>query len=531
MSSLAKFDFTMPLTKVEKTSDGRLLFEGVASTTHVDKQRERMSSGAIEKMAAAEPVLLYPTHQRLAGTELGKTTSHSIRGGELYITGELFPWVDEAAQIYKLASEGLAQYEFSVGGDIIAAYNEFDKTTNSRVRVLDELALNHVVIASAGKAACPGTWMEVVGKTLDDVQLDDREEGAATVACETTALIRGLFAKAKADLAGTFGKVGSKHTAAERKAIHGVVESLHRLCDCADCTALIAELDGAAAETDAEAGKSLSFSENLAAREARSEGWYAADVLLWDLTDILSGTVAEIAGNPDLDVPAKVAAIELALGEFTDAVSARLADAESSAAKTTDDEDRTGKETPIVTLQEKKDRKAELEAELAQLDADIVAEEPPAGDPPAGDPPADPPAEEAPPADPPAADPPADEAPPADPPAADPPAGDPPAEEAGKTIADLQAQVAQLTATVEKLGGKPVPGGPASTAAGEGFNKTDDEPPTEDPFAKTVEQVETGRGTAAGHAAQRQANDLVAGSVMRQLGVRPQFAEGDTKGE
>jgi len=45
------FEVTLPLLKAWQEADGTLRFEGVASSTAVDRQHERMTPQAIRKMA------------------------------------------------------------------------------------------------------------------------------------------------------------------------------------------------------------------------------------------------------------------------------------------------------------------------------------------------------------------------------------------------------------------------------------------------------------------------------------------------
>ena len=58
----AGFRVELPLTRMWKDDSGLMRFEGVASSTARDKQRERMTPEAISKMAAYQGIDLLPSH-------------------------------------------------------------------------------------------------------------------------------------------------------------------------------------------------------------------------------------------------------------------------------------------------------------------------------------------------------------------------------------------------------------------------------------------------------------------------------------
>lgn len=183
MSNIPQFSFDAPINRVWKSDDGRMFFEGVASTTSVDTQKERTSDNCIKSMAAQTGLDLFPEHKRIAGTELGATVEHEVNAGALVVKGELFDDNPQAVRIYNRMAAGKS-YGLSIGGKVKAAHWELAKT-GERIRVLDDIDLNHIAITD--NPANTDTWTAIIAKSADGVEeFDMTTEAAKEMGEETT---------------------------------------------------------------------------------------------------------------------------------------------------------------------------------------------------------------------------------------------------------------------------------------------------------------------------------------------------------
>lgn len=165
---IAKFSFDAPVTHVWKDDSGRLLCEGVASSTALDSQEERVSKEGLELFGYHPPVELFNTHSPKAGEELGITVKHGIGDDMTFrVVAELYPDVPAAAKIWQRMQAG-AKYGLSFGGTIEKAHWEYEETLGKRIRILDAVNLDHIAITRAGHAANPDCWLGAIGKSLDE---------------------------------------------------------------------------------------------------------------------------------------------------------------------------------------------------------------------------------------------------------------------------------------------------------------------------------------------------------------------------
>ena len=167
------FAFGVPVQRVWKANDDQgvpqLWFEGVASTQVVDKQDERASPDCIRKMREHPPLDLFDSHSdRRAGEELGVTKEHEVTSqGGFLVRGLFFDDNAQAVRVWKRMAEG-KRYELSIGGKVKAAHWEVNKADGARVRVLDDIELDHIVVARSGRAVNPECWVTAIAKSLPD---------------------------------------------------------------------------------------------------------------------------------------------------------------------------------------------------------------------------------------------------------------------------------------------------------------------------------------------------------------------------
>jgi len=162
------FQLEIPLCKTWEDENGDLLFEGVASSTALDRQKERMSKQAIEAMSQYRGIDLLPSHDAGALRELGTVDQCWADNDRFEVRGRLDKSVPEAWRLYERAKSG-RQYGLSVGGRVLKAHWEFDDEAADRIRVLDDVVLDHIALCRPGQAANPETYLGVMSKAADAV--------------------------------------------------------------------------------------------------------------------------------------------------------------------------------------------------------------------------------------------------------------------------------------------------------------------------------------------------------------------------
>ena len=121
-------------------------FYGVAATTGLDKHRERLAEDALFGAARqAKGVALVTVHRGLADI-VGKVLHVTVDGGVLTVEGLVNP------QALSRCGHGL-----SIGGRVLRSHWEFDREAGQVIRVIDEVALDHIAICPHCDAANPQT--------------------------------------------------------------------------------------------------------------------------------------------------------------------------------------------------------------------------------------------------------------------------------------------------------------------------------------------------------------------------------------
>ncbi len=259
------FEFSCGIDRVWKSEEGKLLFEGVASTTAVDSQKERMSEKAIERMVAHPPLDLVDAHaNRRAGQELGVTLKHIADGGTFKIIGEFFDDNPDAIRVWKRMSEG-KRYGLSVGGKVVGAHWEVTKGVGERVRVIDDLELNHIAITPPGGQANPDCWLSAMAKSVEGEFTDEVE-------VEGEALVDDLD-KAFDEAVDALAKAGARHSRKDVAALHTAMQTLQEACGCESCAAALAAISEAAS---ADSGAVEKEAETAMSKEAEVQEETAA---------------------------------------------------------------------------------------------------------------------------------------------------------------------------------------------------------------------------------------------------------------
>lgn len=165
-----KFQFDVELAKAERSADGKLFLEGVASTTDLDSQRERMAPSALQDMAKSINIPLTDSHDNEVGNNIGTVVSTTLQNNQLIIKAEVDDDDPKAVRLWKKINSGKAKAGFSVGGRITSDKPGTDKGTR---RIITGVELDHIMLTA--KPANANTFAMALAKSLDELDQKDKE--------------------------------------------------------------------------------------------------------------------------------------------------------------------------------------------------------------------------------------------------------------------------------------------------------------------------------------------------------------------
>jgi len=177
MANSGQFSLTIPLMKTWQDTDGRMCFEGVAASTSLDRQQERMTPAAIEKMQQYTNIDLLPSHGAGALEELGLVERCWIDNNQFRIAGYLEPDNPEALRLYEKLRAG-KRYGLSIGGRVLKVHWQYDKEVGKQIKYIDDATLDHIAICRPMQAANPDTYLSILAKAADEVMDEQVDEGA-----------------------------------------------------------------------------------------------------------------------------------------------------------------------------------------------------------------------------------------------------------------------------------------------------------------------------------------------------------------
>ena len=171
VSQESKFAVTLPLVKAWQDEQGQMWVEGVASSTSLDRQRERMTRNAIAKMQQYQGIDLLPSHSAGPLEELGTVEECWADNDSFRMKARLDETSPQAVRLFKRLAEG-RQYGLSVGGRVTKAYWDFDTEATARIRHIDDVVLDHVAVCRRQQAANPDTYLAALAKAAEPVTAD-----------------------------------------------------------------------------------------------------------------------------------------------------------------------------------------------------------------------------------------------------------------------------------------------------------------------------------------------------------------------
>ena len=187
VSQESKFAVVLPLVKAWQDDEGQMWVEGVASSTSLDRQRERMTRNAIAKMQQYQGIDLLPSHSAGPLEELGTVEECWADNDSFRLKARLDESSPQAMRLFKRLAEG-RQYSLSVGGRVTKAYWDFDPEARARIRHIDDVVLDHVAVCRPQQAANLDTYLATLAKAAEPIT----EEAPPQAADDNEDLIRRL---------------------------------------------------------------------------------------------------------------------------------------------------------------------------------------------------------------------------------------------------------------------------------------------------------------------------------------------------
>ncbi len=180
-------------------------FEGIASTTTVDREGERMTAAALEGMARAREVELREGH---GGERIGVVEACSTDGRRLQVAGRLEEGNPRARAVWAKLCAGV-RLALSVGGRK-RVVRRWSPVAGRYVRMIEEARLEHVAVVPAAEARNAET--EVVASRRSEVEgrRSEVEGRKAEVASR-----RSEVASRRSEVGSAEGEVEGAEAAAE----------------------------------------------------------------------------------------------------------------------------------------------------------------------------------------------------------------------------------------------------------------------------------------------------------------------------
>ena len=168
MPNNGQFSLTIPLLKAWQDAEGALRFEGVAASTSLDRQAERLTPAAVEKMQQYAGSDLLPSHNAGVLQELGIVEKCWVDNNQFRVAGYLEPGNPEAARLYERLKAG-KHYGLSIGGRVLKAHWDFDAEAGRQVKYIDDVVLDHIAVCRPTQSANPDTYLTALAKAAEAV--------------------------------------------------------------------------------------------------------------------------------------------------------------------------------------------------------------------------------------------------------------------------------------------------------------------------------------------------------------------------
>lgn len=176
MIPMQDFQIYIPFEK-SLSPDGELkLFGGIASSSSVDRDMERMDKAVLSKIASGlrKNSTVFFNHDT-KGLGVGTVTNAEVRGEEVYI--DVMPTkAPGMADVVTQIKEGILK-SFSIGGRILDYEHQFDEKLGKKVRVIKDVDCYEVSVVGVPSNK-DATIMSYIAKSFEGDKLAEENEAA-----------------------------------------------------------------------------------------------------------------------------------------------------------------------------------------------------------------------------------------------------------------------------------------------------------------------------------------------------------------
>lgn len=157
---MKKFKFYVPLSKDVNADD---ILEGIASTTSIDRDDERMSENALNDMR--EQIMkmginLFGNHEHSWENTLGVLTDADIQTNQLFVKIKLDdPTTNPKIPMMLNKLKRGIKLGLSVGGEVIKYKKEYVRNLDKEINVIDRVKLYELSLV--GIASNPESFMSI----------------------------------------------------------------------------------------------------------------------------------------------------------------------------------------------------------------------------------------------------------------------------------------------------------------------------------------------------------------------------------
>lgn len=216
------FNILVPFEKSTDSEGTLKMFGGIASSTSVDRDDERMDKSVLNKIATQLKGATVFFNHDIKGLGVGKVID-SIEKGENVEISVVPTKAKGMSDVVTQINEGILK-SFSIGGRILKVEEEFDNALNKDIRVIKDVEMYEVSVVGvpANKDASILSYMAKSlkkGVNLEDKNNDNKPDPAITKAVDVleTPEFKKMLSDLKEDYSAKFVKMEEDLTAEKSK--------------------------------------------------------------------------------------------------------------------------------------------------------------------------------------------------------------------------------------------------------------------------------------------------------------------------
>ena len=173
MVKMDDFNIIVPFTKDMDKKGSLRLFGGIASSTSIDRDNERMDKSVLKKIAnGLEGATVFFNHN-IKGLGVGIVSKSEETGNKVHI--EVVPTIAKGMEdVVTQIGEGILK-SFSIGGKILNLEVEYDKNLQKDIKVIKDVEIYEVSVVGipANKDA---SILSYIAKSFKGADMNDEEK-------------------------------------------------------------------------------------------------------------------------------------------------------------------------------------------------------------------------------------------------------------------------------------------------------------------------------------------------------------------